>query len=182
MIPQDGAFRESALAKRRTIDQNYAHDAATIGKRILSNDTRIPMRAENVREGMELGPIFYVVGTDQIDGFTRALSNSNPLFTADSPVGAQLAPPTMRLNDYALLIAHHFRGGSGGVHAKHRAEFHEPAHAGQTIKAAGRIARIWRKRGKFYFELEYEMCDAESGTLLTRQSITSVLLRDGKMQ
>jgi hypothetical protein len=182
LIPHDGAFRESALAKRRTIDQNYAHGAVTIGKQILSNDTRIPMRAENVREGMELGPIFYVIGADQIESFARALSNRNPLFTSDSPMDAQLAPPTMRLNDYALLIAHHFRGGSGGVHAKHRAEFHEPARAGQTIKATGRIARTWRRRGKFYFELEYEMRDAESGTLLTRQSITSVLLRDGKMQ
>ena len=96
--------------------------------------------------------------------------------------GGQLAPPTMRLNDYALLIAEHFRGGSGGVHAKHKCELFEPMRVGQAIKATGRIARTYRKRGKFYFELEYEARDAVSDTLLTRQTITSVLLQKGEMQ
>jgi acyl dehydratase len=148
----------------------------------MGDDNRIVMCAENLREGMALGPIHYVVTPEQIDSFTRALADSNPLFTAESPAGTQLAPPTIRLNDYALLIAEHFKGGSGGVHAKHRCEFFAPMRAGQAITASGRIARTWRKRDKFYFELEYETRDAETDELLARQTITSVLLERGEMR
>ncbi len=144
----------------------------------MSEDHRILMCAENLREGMALGPIHYVVSREQVSAFAAALKSG--LFTGAAS-GGQLAPPTMRLNDYALLIAAHFRGGSGGVHAKHKCELFEPMRVGQAIKASGRIARTYRKRGKFYFELEYEARDAESDRLLTRQTITSVLLREGEI-
>ncbi len=144
----------------------------------MGEDQRILMCAENLREGMALGPIYYVVSAEQVNAFTGALASKNPLFTAAAS-GGQIAPPTMRLNDYALLIAAHFRGGSGGVHAKHKCELFEPIRVGQSIKTSGRIAHTYRKRGKFYFELEYEARDAESDRLLTRQTITSVLLREG---
>ncbi len=147
----------------------------------MSNDDRIPMRAENLRDGMVLGPIYYVVSGDQVSAFARALNSGNPLFKPGAPERTQFAPPTMRLNDYALLIAAHFRGGSGGVHAKHKCELFEPMRVGQTIKTSGRIARTWRKRGKFYFELEYEARDAETDRLMTRQTITSILLQKGEM-
>ncbi|HLX37930.1 MAG TPA: MaoC family dehydratase N-terminal domain-containing protein [Candidatus Binataceae bacterium] len=139
-------------------------------------EKRVLMCPENVHEGMRLGPIFYVVTAEQIDRFARATSNDNPLFTRD-----RIALPTMRLQDYALLIAKHFYGGSGGVHAKHWNEFHAPMRAGRTIKSEGRITKTERKRGKFYFELEYESRDAETGELLMRQAITSVLLVEGKI-
>jgi hypothetical protein len=139
-------------------------------------EERALMRPENVREGMKLGPIFYVVTREQIEKFARATGSTNPLFTRD-----HLAPPTMRLQDYALLIAKHFHGGSGGVHAKHWNEFYAPMRAGQTVKSEGRITKTERKRGKFYFELEYESRDAETGELLMRQAITSVLLVEGKI-
>jgi hypothetical protein len=148
----------------------------------MGEDKRIPMSAANLREGLTLGPIHYVVSAEQIGRFAAALGDRNPLFTAESPAGRQLAPPTMRLNDYALLLAAHFRGGSGGVHAKHRCELIEPMHAGQAVKVSGRIARTWRKRGKFYFELDYEARDVDDDRLLTRQTITSVLLEKGEMR
>jgi hypothetical protein len=147
-----------------------------------SDDYRLLMRPENLREGMILGPIHYVVSADQVNAFARALRSDNRLFAADSPAGAQLMPPTMRLNDYALLIAAHFRGGSGGVHAKHRCELLEPIRVGQAVKAIGRISRTYHKRGKFYFELDYEARDAETDRVLTRQTIISVLLREGQMR
>jgi hypothetical protein len=47
----------------------------------------------------------------------------------------------------------------------------------------GRITATYRKRGKFYFTLEYESRDAMTDQLLTRQAITSVLLNDkGEMR
>lgn len=137
------------------------------------------MRAEKLREGMRLGPIHYVVGAEQVDAFANSLRSDNPLYRGESAI----APPTMRLNDYALLIAEHFKGGRGGVHAKHRCEFLAPMRVGQPVTAEGRIARTWRKRGKFYFEFEYESRDAETGDVLVRQTITSVLLDDeGEMR
>ena len=132
------------------------------------------MCPENVHEGMQLGPIFYVVRPEQIEAFARA--TANPLFTRE-----HLAPPTMRLADYALLIAKHFYGGSGGVHAKHWCEFHAPIRAHQKVKVEGRITKVERKRGKFYFVLVYESRDADTDELLTRQAITSVLLVEGKI-
>ena len=142
---------------------------------MTNTETRLLMCPDNVREGMKLGPIFYVVTPEQIDKFARATS-ANPLFTHE-----HIAPPTMRLQDYALLIAAHFYGGSGGVHAKHWNEFYAPMRAGQTVKSEGRITKTERKRGKFYFELEYESRDANTGELLMRQAITSVLLVEGKI-
>ncbi len=148
----------------------------------MSNDDRLLMCPENLREGMELGPIHYVVSGEQANAFARALRSENPLFRADSPTGVQFAPPTMRLNDYALLIAAHFRGGSGGVHARHRCELFEPIRAGQAVRAMGRITRTYRRRGKFYFELTYQARDATTDQLLTRQTIISVLLQGGEMR
>lgn len=150
-------------------------------RRAMDEDNRLLMCAENVREGMALGPIFYVLSAEQIERFAGALRSRNPLFVAADPA-ARVAPPSMRLQDYALLIAHHFHGGSGGVHAKHWCEFHQPLRAGLAVRVDGKITRTYRKRGKFYFDLQYESRDAASSELLTRQSITSVLLKDGEMR
>jgi hypothetical protein len=144
----------------------------------MSEDNRIPMKAENLHEGLRLGPLFYVVSAEQIKKFRTALKDSDAPAFDDATM-----PPTMRLNDYALLIATRFKGGKGGVHAKHWCEFHEPLRAGQAIRVEGTIKATFRKRGKFYFILEYEQRDAESGKLMTRQAITSVLLNEkGEMK
>jgi hypothetical protein len=144
----------------------------------MSEDNRIPMKAENLHEGLRLGPLFYVVSAQQIKKFRTALKDSDAPAFDDATM-----PPTMRLNDYALLIATRFKGGKGGVHAKHWCEFHEPLRAGQAIRVEGTIKATFRKRGKFYFILEYEQRDAESGKLMTRQAITSVLLNEkGEMK
>jgi hypothetical protein len=147
----------------------------------MDQEKRLLMCPENVHAGMKLGPIFYVVKPEQIEAFARGTGSAHPRFTKDSTAGEQIAPPTMRLQDYALLIAAHFYGGSGGVHAKHWNEFHAPMRANQTIKTEGRINWVERKRGKFYFELEYESRDAATDELLMRQAITSVLLVEGKI-
>jgi len=147
----------------------------------MEQEKRLLMCPDNVHQGMSLGPIFYVVKPEQIEAFARGTGSSNPLFTDNSSAGQQIAPPTMRLQDYALLIAAHFYGGSGGVHAKHWTEFHAPMRANQSVKTSGRITRVERKRGKFYFDLEYESRDATTDELLVRQAITSVLLVEGKL-
>jgi hypothetical protein len=143
----------------------------------MREDNRLPMKAENLHEGLKFGPLFYVVSAEQVRKFRAALKDA--ALDGDESI----APPTMRLNDYALLIASRFKGGKGGVHAKHWCEFHEPLHAGQSIRVEGTITATFRKRGKFYFTLEYEQRDAESGKLMTRQAITSVLLNEkGEMK
>jgi len=148
---------------------------------MTNTEKRLLMCPENIHAGMKLGPIFYVVNSEQIEAFARGTGSANPLFTTDSPAGDQIAPPTMRLQDYALLIAAHFYGGSGGVHAKHWNEFHAPMRANQSVRTEGRISKVEHKRGKFYFELEYESHDAVTDELLVRQAITSVLLLEGKI-
>ena len=148
---------------------------------MTNTEKRLLMCPENIHEGMKLGPVFYVVKPEQIEAFARGTASINPLFARRSSPGDQIAPPTMRLQDYALLIAAHFYGGSGGVHAKHWNEFHAPMRANQSVKTEGRITRVERKRGKFYFELEYESRDATTDELLVRQAITSVLLVGGKI-
>src|SRR5438105_3822423 len=123
---------------------------------MTKQEQRVLMCPENVHEGMKLGPIFYVVKPEQIEAFARGTASPNSLHTKNSPSGDQIAPPAMRLQDYALLVAAHFYGGSGGVHAKHWSEFHAPMRANQSVKTEGSITRVERKRGKFYFALEYE--------------------------
>jgi hypothetical protein len=152
------------------------------GLRAMAPDERLLMCPENLHEGMTLGPIFYIVMPEQIDAFARATGSDNPLYTRASPACGQIAPPTMRLQDYALLIAAHFRGGSGGVHAKHRSEFHAPMRAEQAVRTEGFIKQTWRKHGRFYFELEYESRDAVTEELLVRHAITAVLLHEGRME
>ena len=150
-----------------------------MAKQATGKNQRVEMRAENLHQGMSLGPLFYVVESQQIGAFAGALHTANPLYQGDSPV----APPTMRLNDYALLIAQHFKGGKGGVHARHRCEFVEPVRAGQAVRIDGTVTATERKRGKFYFTLEYETRDATDNRLLVRQAITSVLINpDGGLE
>lgn len=148
----------------------------------MAADERMLMCPDNLHEGMKLGPVWYIVMPEQIEAFAHATGAFGPEYTRNSPAGAQMAPLTMRLQDYALLIAKHFRGGSGGVHARHRSEFFAPMRAEQAVRTEGHIEKIWSKRGKFYFELEYESRDAVTEELLVRQAITAVLLHDGRME
>ena len=149
----------------------------------MSEDTRLPMCPENLHEGMLLGPIHYVVTPEQARAFSHAVGAASPEFVVDAHNPEAIVSPTMRLLDYALLIATHLKGGKGGVHAKHWCEFHEPMRVGQAVKTVGTITATYRKRGKFYFTLEYESRDAVTDHLLVRQAITAVLLNGkGEMQ
>jgi hypothetical protein len=149
----------------------------------MSEDLRLPMCPENLHEGMRLGPILYVVTPERARTFSDAVKAASPEFILDERNPNAMVSPTMRLPDYALLIAAHLKGGKGGVHAKHWCEFHEPMRVGQAVKAEGKITATYHKRGKFYFTLEYEARDAVTNQLLVRQAITSVLLNDkGEMQ
>jgi acyl dehydratase len=149
----------------------------------MSEDTRLAMCAENLHEGMRLGPIHYVVTPEQARAFSNAVKATSPEFVVDAHNPDAIVSPTMRLQDYALLIATHLKGGKGGVHAKHWCEFHEPMRVGQAVRTEGTVTATYRKRGKFYFTLEYESRDAVTNQLLIRQAITSVLLNDkGAMQ
>jgi hypothetical protein len=149
----------------------------------MSEDLRLPMCPENLHEGMRLGPIHYVVMPERARAFADALKATNPDFIVDERNPDAIVSPTMRLQDYALLIATRLKGGKGGVHAKHWCEFHEPMRVGQAVKVEGRITATYRKRGKFYFTLEYESRDAATDQLLVRQAITSILLNEkGEMQ
>jgi hypothetical protein len=149
----------------------------------MSEDGRLLMCPENLHEGMRLGPIHYVVMPEQARAFANAVGARNPEFVPDAKTGEAVVSPTMRLQDYALLIATRLKGGRGGVHAKHWCEFHGPMRVGQAVKTEGTITAAFRKRGKFYFTLEYESRDAVTDQLLVRQAITSVLLNDkGEMR
>jgi hypothetical protein len=143
-----------------------------------SDDDRLPMCPENLPVGMRLGPVHYIVMPEQVRAFSRAVGGTGREFDPDVAQQNAIASPTMRLQDYALLIATRLKGGKGGVHAKHWCEFHHPMRVGQAIKSEGVIAETYRQRGKFYFTLEYEARDAVSNELLVRQSITSILLND----
>ena len=141
------------------------------------------MCPENLHEGMRLGPIHYVVTAERARAFSDAVKAANPDFIPTAQNPNAIVSPTMRLQDYALLIATHLKGGKGGVHAKHWCEFHEPMRVGHAVKVEGTITATYRKRGKFYFTLEYESRDALTDQLLLRQAITSVLLNDqGEMR
>jgi hypothetical protein len=149
----------------------------------MSEDSRLPMCSENLYEGLRLGPIHYVITPERARAFADSVKATSREFIVGERNPDALASPTMRLPDYALLIAAHFKGGTGGVHAKHWCEFHEPMRVGQAIKTEGAITATYRKRGKFYFTLEYESRDAVTDELLMRQAITSVLLNDqGEMR
>lgn len=149
----------------------------------MSEDTRLAMCPENLHHGMRLGPINYVVTSERARAFSDAVKATNPDFIPTAKNPEAIVSPTMRLQDYALLIATHLKGGKGGVHAKHWCEFHEPMRVGQAVKTEGTITGTYRKRGKFYFTLEYESRDVATNQLLVRQAITSVLLNDkGEMR
>jgi hypothetical protein len=149
----------------------------------MSEDTRLAMCPENLHQGMRLGPINYVVTSERARAFSDAVKATNPDFIPTAKNPEAIVSPTMRLQDYALLIATHLKGGKGGVHAKHWCEFHEPMRVGQAVKTEGTITGTYRKRGKFYFTLEYESRDVATNQLLVRQAITSVLLNDkGEMR
>jgi len=103
-------------------------------------------------------------------------------FIVDESNPNAIVSPTMRLQDYALLIATQLKGGkAASTQALVRVS---RADAGRTgVKVEGRISATYRKRDKFYFTLEYESRDAATDQLLVRQAITSVLLNDkGEMR
>ena len=149
----------------------------------MSEDHRLPMCPENLHEGMRLGPVHYVITAERARAFSQAVNAANPDVIPATQNPDAIVSPTMRLQDYALLIATRLKGGKGGVHAKHWCEFHEPMRVGQAVKVEGTITATYRRRGKFYFTLEYESRDAATDQLLVRQAITSVLLNEkGEMQ
>jgi len=114
----------------------------------MSEDGRLLMCPENLHEGMRLGPIHYVVMPEQARAFANAVGASNPEFIPDAKTGEAIVSPTMRLQDYALLIATRLKGGRGGVHAKHWCEFHGPMRVGQAVRTEDTITAAFRKRSK----------------------------------
>jgi len=149
----------------------------------MNEDHRLPMCPENLHQGMRLGPLHYVITAERARAFSEAVKAANPEVIPTEQNPNAIVSPTMRLPDYALLIATRLKGGKGGVHAKHWCEFHEPMRVGQAVKVEGTITATYRRRGKFYFTLEYESRDAVTDQLLVRQAITSVLLNEsGEMQ
>jgi hypothetical protein len=149
----------------------------------MSEDHRLPMCPDNLHQGMRLGPLHYVIMAESARAFSAAVKATNPDVSPTAQNPSAIVSPTMRLPDYALLIATRLKGGKGGVHAKHWCEFHEPMRVGQAVKVEGTITATYRRRGKFYFTLEYESRDAVTDQLLVRQAITSVLLNErGEMR
>ena len=73
----------------------------------MSEDSRLPMCPENLHEGMRLGPIHYVVTPERARAFADAVKATNPDFIPGADNPAAVVSPTMRLADYALLIATH---------------------------------------------------------------------------
>src|SRR5258708_16010367 len=144
----------------------------------MSEDLRLPMCPENLHEGMRLGPINYVVTPERARAFSDAVKAANPDFIPTAQNPNAIVSPTMRLQDYALLIATRLKGRRGGVHAKHWCEFHEPMRVGQAVKTEGTITAAFRRRGKFYFTLQYESPDPLTAQLLPSQPLTSAPLND----
>src|SRR5215472_12072365 len=67
----------------------------------MSEDSRLPMRPENLHRGMRLGPIHYVITAEQARAVADTVKAASPEFIPGEDNSKAIVSPTMRLPDYA---------------------------------------------------------------------------------
>jgi acyl dehydratase len=171
-------------------------EAAGAGDRIRAAHERTPARTsfsdephetrsypvvsrEALAPGFVLGPITRTVTQDRIDRYAVASGDYNPIhldhiFAARSAFGSTIAHGMLLLSYLSILLAREFGSAwldTGALKVK----FRNPAHAGATVTASGRVERLDEDHGVQYAVCALRLDDSAGDTLITGDARVDVL-------
>lgn len=132
---------------------------------------------EDLPVGDETGHVDFVVTDQMIDDYVASLEITQGWFTTGpSPYGGRIAPPDMlpKLAMVELFQNYLHRVMGDNMRAKQAFKFFAPVRAGMRVKATGRLAGKYERRGKRFVTFEALFTD-ENGTPLVLDRRTQYL-------
>ena len=129
----------------------------------------MPVPWEALPIGAETGTFETVVTDAMIDEYVASLEITNPWFTTGpSPYGGRVAPPDMlpklAMNDLYQNFLHRVMGEN--MRAKQAFTNYAPVRPGMRVKASGRLAEKYERRGKRFVTFEALFTDEEGRALV----------------
>jgi acyl dehydratase len=128
---------------------------------------------EHLEVGEDLGTRVIHITDELIDDYTAGVGATHEWYTAASPRGRRIAPPTIFDNEcLRILDTRYARFGS--IHARQTWNFLKPVLVGATVHVNVRIVDKFVKREKGWFVMELTAMDQE-GDVVCRGRHTSVV-------
>jgi len=129
----------------------------------------MPIPWDELPIGAETGRIEFIVTDQMIDQYLTAMEMDHEWFTSNnSPYGARIAPsdmvPKLAMDELFQHYIHRVMGLN--MRAKQAFKFFAPVRSGMTVKAVGRLAEKYERRGKKFVTLEALFTDAEGNPLV----------------
>lgn len=137
----------------------------------------MPIPWDELSVGTQTGRVEFVVTDQMIDDYLAAMEIDHQWFTtSQSPYGGRIAPsdmvPKLAMTELFQDYIHRVMGPN--MRAKQAFKFFGPVRPGMTIKAVGRLAEKYERRGKRFVTLEALFTDA-AGTPLVLDRRTQYL-------
>jgi len=128
---------------------------------------------EHLEVGEDLGTRTIHITDELIDDYTAGVGATHPWYTAASPRGRRIAPPTIFDNEcLRILDTRYARFGS--IHARQTWSFLKVVPVGATVRVNVRIVDKFVKREKGWFVMELTATD-QDGDVVCRGRHTSVV-------
>ena len=134
----------------------------------------------DLEEGDILESVVYVLSPFMVREYCRGAGEHAESFHGPSVDGSepQQVPPTLIHIDKFRLLDRTCPGGPGPnarIHYEYHATHHRPVPIGEQLRASGRVARRYERRGRQYLEIEIDLRVHATGELLTTYRDTALL-------
>jgi hypothetical protein len=114
----------------------------------------------DLKVGLEVGPLTYIVTGDMVQAFCEAMPVEPDPYRRGAASGvAEIMPPTMLATDYIPLLQGHLALG-WGLMARHSLKSLKPVRIGDTVTVAGTITEKFEKKGRHYWTLAYHVTNS----------------------
>ncbi|MBO1075051.1 hypothetical protein [Roseomonas marmotae] len=137
----------------------------------------------DLEAGDVLGPVEFVLSPFVVREYCHGNEMHHPWFQdTDRP----MVPPTMVHLQKLRLYTRACPAGTGPtarVHVEYDADCHAPAYAGEMLRATGRVAQRYVKRGRTYVQIEIDLRAVEDGRpLITYRDTVIISYKPGEAE
>ena len=129
----------------------------------------MPTSWEDLAPGTVTGSIEFMVTDQMIDEYLEAMEFSHPWFTTGAaPYPSRLAPSDMIAKLAMTEVFQNYiqRELGPNMRARQAFKFYAPIRVGMKVKATGRLAEKYERRGKRFVTMEALFTDEQGAALL----------------
>jgi hypothetical protein len=124
--------------------------------------------------GDDLGSLQFAVTAEMVERNAWANDDYNPWYMDGSPFGGRIISPVFLASfDATLFYGYYAYPAGGSLFAKQEFEYIVPLRIGVTYTMTGRLADIYRRKGRTFYRADMSVTD-EDGAEVMRMSKTVV--------